>query len=152
MFDKLRGAIDNRPVIGRTAVGEAPTTPIRIIMGIVLAAAFVVVHLVLIVIDAAVSLEVSLMLGGFILVQEGIDVGQWIAKRRTDIDYQLAKAGSAPRVTVTAEHAAVRAEHATVAPPAAPPAAPPVVELVAVDEPLNQPPPGADAREPERGP
>lgn len=99
-----------RPTLGKTELRDAPTTPLRIIVGIVMAAAFVVVHLVMIVIDAEVALEVSIMIGAFILVQEGIDVAQWGFKRTTDIDYQRAKNGTGPAVEVSAEHATVTAE------------------------------------------
>lgn len=103
-----------RPTLGTTDVKDAPTTPLRIMIGIVEAAAFVAVHLVLIVINADIPISASAMIGGFILVQEGIDVRQWKWKRDTDIDYQLAKSGSAPRTVVTAEHATVTAERAEV--------------------------------------
>jgi hypothetical protein len=148
--------LDNRPKIGRTDVRDAPTTPMRIIVGIVLAAAFVAVHLVLIVIDAPVALEVSIMLGAFILVQEGIDVAQWGYKRHTDRDYQLAKSGT-PKTVVTSEHTVVRAETAQVAAAPVTPAAPsttPTSTPIAIDADLSSPPPGRGElarREPERG-
>lgn len=104
-----------RLVIGSTQLGDAPTTPLRIMLGIAEAAAFVIVHLVLIIINADIPIEISGMVGAFILVQEGIDVRQWKWKRDTDIDYQLAKNGT-PRTVVTADHATVTAERAEVRP------------------------------------
>lgn len=103
-----------RPTIGSRHLRDAPTTPLRIVVGIVLAAAWVVVHLVLIVIDGAVNVTVSTLTGTFILIQESIDVSQWLGKRATDIEYVRAKSG-APGTVVTSEYATVTAEQAVVA-------------------------------------
>jgi hypothetical protein len=103
-----------RVTIGTMRLRDAPTTPLRIVVGIVLAAAWVIVHLVLIVVDAAVNTTVSMMTGTFILIQESIDVSQWLGKRATDIEYVRAKSG-APGTYVTSEHATVTAERAVVA-------------------------------------
>lgn len=102
----------NRPVIGKTDLANAPTTPMRIIMGIVAAFIYVMVLIGCLVAQIDVNETLAGIIGAFILIQEGLDVTQWGLKRSTDRDYVRAKNGIAPAVEVTADHATVTAETA----------------------------------------
>lgn len=95
-----------RPTIGGTDLRDAPTTPMRIIMGIVAAFVYVMVLIGCMVAQIDVSISLATLIGGFILMQEGLDVTQWGIKRATDNEYVRAKSGT-PAVAVTAEHATV---------------------------------------------
>lgn len=108
-----------RPTLGTTDLAKAPTTPMRIVMGIVAAFIYVMVLIGCMVAQVPVSLPLATLIGSFILLQEGMDLGQWGLKRVTDYGFQKAKRG-APAVEVTADQATITAEIET---PAAVPAA-----------------------------
>lgn len=111
------------PQIGSVDLSNAPTTPMRVVMGIMEAFVFVVVLLVCLVRQIDVNITLAIVLGSFILVQEGVDVAQWGIKRLTDRDLALAKQGisPAPKVAVTAEHVAIASDRVEI--PAQPVAA-----------------------------
>lgn len=104
----IPSVILRRPRIGSTDLRDAPTTPLRIILGIVAAFIYVMVLIGCMVAQIDVSIPLATTIGAFILLQEGLDVTQWGIKRTTDIEYQRARQG-APAVEVTAEHATVTA-------------------------------------------
>lgn len=103
-----------RPRLGSTDLHDAPTTPMRIIMGIAAAFIYVMVLIGCLVAQIDVNITLATLIGTFILLQEGLDVAQWGMKRATDIAYTRAKNGVSPAVEVTAEHATVAATDAAV--------------------------------------
>lgn len=67
-------------------IATAPTTNIRVLAGVGLAVVYVLVNIVGGVVFAparVIPLEVNILLGTFILVQEGIDASVWAYKRKT---------------------------------------------------------------------
>lgn len=69
-------------------IGEAPTTQIRILMTLILAAGTAIKYW------TVTEWEPSLEWLGFLATMAGIDTIQHIGKRATDIDYAKAKNGS----------------------------------------------------------
>lgn len=65
------------------AVSEMATTNVRIAVGLVEALAFVVVNLIALWIGHPMSVDTDLAIGGFILIQQGLDVTQFGIKRWT---------------------------------------------------------------------
>lgn len=104
--------MQKRPRLGTTDLADAPTTPMRIIMGIVAAFIYVMVLIGCMVAQIEISLQLAIVIGTFILIQEGLDVGQWGIKRFTDYGFQRAKRSGPPAIEVNAERASVTAEAA----------------------------------------
>jgi hypothetical protein len=64
-------------------IATAPTTNIRILAGVALAVVFVLGNMLAGLFGKVIALEVNIMVGTFILIQEGLDVTQWAIKRKT---------------------------------------------------------------------
>lgn len=64
-------------------VGQAPTTNLRVLVGIALAIIFVLGSMLALVIGIELSGETLLYIGGFILLQMGLDVAAYGVKRAT---------------------------------------------------------------------
>ena len=83
-------------------------------MGIVAAFIYVMVLIGCMVAQIDVNITLATLIGGFILVQQGLDVSQWAFKRHTNIEYQRAKRSGPPAVEVTAETATVTTENTAI--------------------------------------
>ena len=64
---------------------DVPTTNVRIVVSIALACIYVIVMTVGLVLGKTIDLDTSLSLGGFLLTMMGLDVVQYIQKRKTHI-------------------------------------------------------------------
>lgn len=66
-------------------IADVPTTNLRIVVSIALAVIYVIVMTVGMVLGKTVDLDMSLSIGGFLLTMMGLDVVQFIQKRKTHI-------------------------------------------------------------------
>jgi len=64
-------------------IGTAPTTPLRLLVGIGLAVVFVLGNMVAMVLGIDLQTDTILAVGGFILIQMGLDVAHYGVKRAT---------------------------------------------------------------------
>ncbi|HTJ62143.1 MAG TPA: hypothetical protein VL333_13210 [Candidatus Saccharimonadales bacterium] len=103
-------------------IEDVPTTNLRIVVSIGLSALYVLVMTVGLVLEKHIDLEVSVTLGGFLLTMGGLDVTQYIQKRKTHIP------GEAPDPPTTADVPPV--PPAAPVPDAAPP--PPKASLTTI--------------------
>ncbi|HJX74944.1 MAG TPA: hypothetical protein VJ247_01235, partial [Gaiella sp.] len=66
-----------------TWIDDLPTTNLRILTSVILASAFVLTLLVAIMTKKDIPIEAVAVLGGFILTMMGLDVAQYVQKRKT---------------------------------------------------------------------
>ena len=69
---------------------DVPTTNLRIVVSIALASLYVIVLLGAIVLGRTVALDTMLSLGAFLLTMMGLDVAQYVQKRKTHIPNTIA--------------------------------------------------------------
>jgi hypothetical protein len=109
-------------------IAKAPTTNLRILNGIALANLFVVIMLVAIVLGRPMDFDNLMTLGGFILIQMGLDVAQFGWKRSTFKTEAMGLTRESAEPAPPSPAAQVVQE--TGAPPAVEPAPPPVVDKI----------------------